>query len=342
MRNKSVILVAFAIAILFLASCSKTTSTGSSRTPFIGGTAGITINFEKDSPPPEVTDDSTFSFRALLRLKNDGEYKVERQDIKLNLVGFDPDDFSQSFGSLKDVSPDDALDPKRRDSEGTIIEGITTFASFPGGGGDFIPKKFSGNTEFTFRAEACYHYETTGNVKVCMLRDMINVNDRSVCKPSGAKTIYSSAAPVQLGNFRQSVVGKDKISFSFDIIESANTDIFSDKDNIRPSSGFDAACPRTPRERRQKEDRVTVEIFELPEDPVVAEFKCGGLDLYGYGSGKVGEVILVSGRRTITCTVDLVQDRADLEKVLGLKVSYNVFDTKETKVLIKHLADLGT
>ena len=47
---------------------------------------------------------------------------------------------------------------------------------------------------------------------------------------------------------------------------------------------------------------------------------------------------MVNGRRTITCTVELVDDRLDLEKVVGVNLFYNVLDSKETKVLIKHLA----
>ena len=78
-----------------------------------------------------------------------------------------------------------------------------------------------------------------------------------------------------------------------------------------------------------------VEITEIPVDPVITGIKCGGLD-----SGHTGEVILVSGKRTITCTVDLVTDRVDLEKVMGVKVTYNVLDNKETKVLVKHLAEI--
>ena len=51
-----------------------------------------------------------------------------------------------------------------------------------------------------------------------------------------------------------------------------------------------------------------------------------------------GVVTLVNGRRTITCTADLVSDRVDLEKVAGVKLMYNVLDNKETKILVKHLA----
>ena len=332
--GKGLYFLALLICLVLLVSACKTKSAatgGAPRTPFIGGTAGISMNFEKDSPPPEVTDDESFAFKAIVRLKNEGEQKVEKSDIKINLIGFDPNDFGKSFSDLRDVQPDDILDAKRKDSEGNIVEGTTTFALFPKGNDNFIPRKFSGNTEFTFRAEACYNYKTQSNTKLCVLRDMINVRDKSLCKPNGARTIYSSAAPVQVSNFRQSVIGKDKLSFSFDISVSGNVEIFSERN--KPSS-FESACPKDPRQRRENENRVKVEIKEIPVDPVVTGTKCGGLD-----GGHTGEVILVSGKRTITCTVDLVTDRVDLEKVVGIDVTYNVLDNKETKILVKHLAE---
>ncbi len=335
MNKKYSLLALLIVSVLIISACKSGsgTATGSApRTPFIGGTAGISMNFEKDSPPPEVTDDESFAFKAIIRLKNEGEHKVDRNDIRVNLIGFDPNDFGKSFSDLKDVQPDDTLDAKKRDAEGNIVEGTTTFAMFPRENDNFIPSKFSGNTEFTMRAEACYNYETLANTKLCVLRDMINVRDNNICNPTGAKTVYTSSAPVQINNFRQAVVGKDKLSFSFDISVSGNVDIFSDRN--KPSSGFDAACPKDPRLRREVENRVHVEITEIPVDPVVAGLSCGGLD-----NGKDGDVILVGGRRTITCTVELVADRVDLEKVLGIRVGYNVLDNKETKILVKHLAD---
>ena len=327
--------------VLLLSACKRSGAAtgGAPRTPFIGGTLGITSNFEADNPPPEVTDDSSFAFNAIIRLKNEGEFPVDRNNIKVNLVGFDPSDFGAVFDDLRDVQPDDTLDSKKRDAEGNILDGTTNFATFPKIGATFVPSQFSGNTEFTFRADVCYYYQTEANTKLCILKDMINIRDDSICRPSGTGTtgrvIYSSSGPVQVTNFRQSVNGKDKISFSFDVVLSNSVDIFWDRFSaITPSSGFDAACPRDARARREKESNVDVEITEIPSDPIVTNIKCGGLD-----NSFRGVVKLVNGRRTIVCTADLTQDRLDLEKTMGIILRYNVLDNKETKVLIKHLAD---
>lgn len=335
MNKKYYALAMLVILILVLSACKKSgASSGSApRTPFIGGTSGITINFEKDSPPPEVTDDISFAFPVIVRLKNEGEFPVERNEIKINLVGFDPNDFGKTFDNVRNAQPEDTLESKKRDAEGNIVEGNPTFVTFPIGGGNFEPREFSGNTEFTFRAESCYHYQTKSNTKLCVLKDMINVNDKSFCKPNGARTIHSSAAPVQISNFRQTVVGRDKLSFSFDISLAGNVDIFWSKDEKKPSGGFDVACPKDPRFRRDVENSVGVELTEIPVDPVFENVKCGGLD-----NSFRGVVRLVSNKRTITCTADLVTDRIDLEKTMGITLFYNVLDNKETKILIKHLA----
>ena len=336
--RKRYILALLICLILLLSACSKKSgaSTGSApKTPFIGGTSGVTITFLKDSPPPEVTDEQSFGFQSVVRLKNYGEFKVTKNNIKVNLVGFDPGDFGQTFDDLKDVQPADDLDSKKRDAEGNIIDGIETYATFPKSGSDFIPTKFPGNFPFTFRADVCYNYETQAVSKLCILKDMINIRDDSICKPSGVGTsgrqVYSSSGPVQVTNFRQTVVGKDKIQFSFDVVLSSKVDIFWSKDERKPTT-FEDACSRDAKVRRQVENQVGVEITEVPNDPIFINPKCGGLD------GTRGVIRLVNGQRTVVCTSDLAQDRLDLEKIIGVRLKYNVLDTKETQVLVKHLA----
>ena len=337
--NKKYILALLICFILLLSACSKKsgTPTGSApRTPFIGGTSGVTVTFLKDNPPPEVTDEESFAFQSIVRLKNDGEFKVTKNNVKVNLVGFDPSDFGQTFDDLKNVEPTDELDSKKRDAEGNIIDGTESYATFPKSGADFIPTKFVGNIPFTFRADVCYNYGTQSLAKICVLRDMINVRDDSICKPTGLGTsgrqVYSSSGPVQVTNFKQSVQGKDKISFSFDVVLSSKVDVFWSKDERKPTT-FDDGCPRDPKTRRQAENQVGVEVTEIPNDPIFVNVKCGGLD-----SNTKGVIRLVNSQRTVVCTADLVQDRLDLEKQVGVKLQYNVLDTKEAQVLVKHLA----
>jgi len=340
MNKRYGIIVLLSALVLVLSACNQSGAAtgGAPRTPFIGGTSGILIDFERDSPPPEVTDDESFGFTAIVRLKNDGEFKVPKDNIKVNLVGFDPADFGQTFDDIRDAEPDDDLESKKRDAEGNIVDGTTTFVEFPKSGSDFVPTKFPGNTPFTFRAQVCYNYETQAVTKLCILRDMINIRDDSICTPSGVGTssrvVYSSSGPLQVANFRQTVVGKDRISFSFDVVLNGNVDIFWSQDERTPSSGFDSACPRAARQRREVESQVGIEITEIPVDPIFSNLKCGGLD-----GDNIGVVKMINGKRTIVCTVDLVQDRLDLEKNVGVRLQYNVLDNDEVEVLVKHLAE---
>ena len=338
MNKRYYAIVILVCLVLVLSACKgkSGSSTGSApRIPFIGGTAGVTMEFEKDSPPPEVTDDQSFAFNVLVRLKNDGETSIDKNNIRLNLIGFDPSDFGKDFSQLRDVVPEDDLQSTKRDAEGNTVEGTTTFATFPKDGTNFIPSKFIGNTEETFRAEACYLYNTQSTTKICGLKDMINVVTGSTCIPTQSKPVYSSSAPVQVVNFKQSVVGRDKISFSFDVVLNGNVDIFWNKNSeITPASGgFEGACPKDPRTRREVENNVAIEITEIPTDPVFTNLKCGGLDNTNFGVVKI-----INGRRTITCTVEFVQDREDFDKNIGINLKYNVLDNRETTVLIKHLA----
>ena len=335
MNKKYMSIPLLVLLVLLISACNKSGAAtgGAPRTPFIGGTAGLTIDFEKDSPPPEVTDDETFGFRAIVRLKNEGEYTVPQEHVKVNLIGFDPADFGQSFDDMKDALPQDRLESKKRDAEGNLIEGTTTYVELPKSGGDFVPTRFPGNTPFTFRADVCYNYQTEAITKLCILRDMINIRDDAICRPTASNPIYSSSAPVQVVNFRQNVVGKDKISFSFDVVLSGNVDIFWSKDKRVPYT-FDDGCPRNPRTRREVENNVGIIIEEIPNDPVFTTLNCGGLD-----GDSTGVVRMINGRRTITCTADLIQDRLDLEKTVGIRLEYNVLDNKETDVLVKHLSD---
>ncbi|MBI2655524.1 hypothetical protein HYX06_03825 [Candidatus Woesearchaeota archaeon] len=339
--NKKYYAIALLICMILLVSACKKSGAatgGAPRTPFLGGTAGLTVNFEEGSPPPEVTDTESFGFNAIVRLKNDGEHKIEKDNVKVNLVGFDPADFGQTFDEMKDAEPQDDLDAKKRDAEGNTVDGTTTYVAFPKSGGDFIPTKFPGNTPFTFRADVCYNYETLAVSKLCILKDMINIRDDSFCTPSGTGTsgrvIHSSSGPVQVQNFRQTVVGKDKISFSFDVVLTGSADVFWSKDERTPSGGFDLACPRAAKARREIENNVGVEITEIPVDPVFSNLKCGGLD-----SDSSGTVRMINNKRTIVCTADLVQDRLDLEKNVGVRLKYNILDNKEMEVLVKHLAE---
>lgn len=325
--DKKIIFAIFVIGLFLLTGCqSKGDTSGSSRTPFIGGTNGILIDFEEGNPPDEVTDDGSFGFKILVKLDNDGEFKVDQDKIKVSLLGIDPSDFSSSLDELTNQEPEDELLAKRKNADGDITEGTTTYVIIPPGEGDeLVPRTFTGNTEFTLRADICYLYQTQATGKLCVLSDLINIDENSICDPGASKTVYSSSAPVQVTNLKQSVAGKDKISFSFDIVHSNNGNILKYGDSSSPA----ADCPKDSSERRSKENRVKVLV-----DTGLNNLRCSGLD----GSDSEGFIALIGGKRTINCIQELPSGRSDYEKDIEITVEYNYEDYKDKKILVKHLS----
>src|SRR3989338_812402 len=101
MDKKYWLSVGVLVLIMIISACGKGgNTTGAPTTQFIGGFEGVSMAFEKDSPPPEVTDDGTFDFRAILKLRNEGEGDIDKNDLNLRLIGFLPDDFGANPSEL--------------------------------------------------------------------------------------------------------------------------------------------------------------------------------------------------------------------------------------------------
>jgi len=332
MEKRLILIPIFLGLLVVISACGRGgTSTGDSgaapRDPFIGGSTGLFIEFVKGAPPNEVTDRAAFPFNIEVNIRNDGEFDLKKDQVEVDLLGILPEDFGANPEDLRDKNPIDDPLPKRRDAEGNIVEPVTTSVVFPDTGDTFFTfgGVITGNTEFTLRADVCYRYQTRAVAKICVLRDLINVDDNRLCDPSQGKTVHSSGAPVQVTNFRESVLGKDKIGFSFDISRSGSGDIFKADSSDAP----DAKCPKTPTTRRSRENRVKVSV-----NSGLGNLRCSGLD-----GGISGHIIMVDGRRTITCTQELSSDRTDFEKNVDITLDYNFNDFKEKRILVKHLLD---
>jgi hypothetical protein len=315
-----------AVLSVVLMACGTQNNTGTGSTAaFIGGSTGMVIDFQEGSPPPEVTDDGSYSFFAMVRLENRGEWPLSAGDIKVSLEGFLPSDFGVAESQLRNKNPRDNLEPKRRDPNGNMVEGTTTFITFPSEDQALVPKKFAGNVQVPFRAEMCYYYGTNAQANVCILQDLLNKQKNPVCDPNAGKGVMSSSSPVQISGFRQAVVGKDKISFSFDVVHSGSGSIYR-VDNGRAR----ADCPFDARDMRVNEDLVKVTVTAEGLNSITC-------NLDG-GSSTTGYVKLISGRRPVTCTVDLTnQHTSNFEKIVDIKAEFNYKESKDTKVLVKHL-----
>lgn len=347
-RSIQFLVILFLLAFAVSACKQGSQPTGAPTNPFIGGTSGLVINFETDSPPPEVTDQA-FPFKAIVRLANEGETQVLRNDVEVKLVGFSASDFDNvdvptgiAADTVKASQADlivapigDDLRPKARDADGELLEGSTTFVEIPQTK-MLQADSVTGNTEYTFRADVCYKYRTTSQARLCVLADLINIGQNEVCNPNQAKSVFSSSSPVQINNFREAVIGRDKVTFSFDIVHSGNGNIYQME--TKP-----AGAPNCPRDdltnRRVKLDKVnvTVDAGDLNGETSLG---CNLENEKALPTTNVltGSVRLIGGRRTVTCTLDLTgKHSSDFEKIANIYLDFNYDDNKETKVLVKHL-----
>ena len=93
-QKKQAILIALSVVfLLFIAGCDRGGDVigGTPSDPFLGGDVGLEIEFLEESPPDKVTD-AGFPFRAIVSLKNIGEFDLATSQVKVNLIGFLPSD----------------------------------------------------------------------------------------------------------------------------------------------------------------------------------------------------------------------------------------------------------
>tara|TARA_Y100000310_G_scaffold15573_1_gene15626 strand:- start:175 stop:1200 length:1026 start_codon:yes stop_codon:yes gene_type:complete len=339
-QKRNITLIALSVVfLLFIAGCTGgggDISTGAPTTPFLGGSGGLEIGFLEGSPPEEVTDGGTFNFQVVVSLKNVGEFALMKDRVDVDLIGMDPSDFGTSSSELINQTPEDDPTPKQRDSEGNIIDAIETFVTFPETGDFDYTGDLAGNTQFIFRADACYIYETKTVSEICVLENMIDVANDAICTPSEAKSVFSSGSPVKVTSFRQNVVGKDKLQISFDIVHAGSGNVFVVEEIFQE-------CPKDPSTRRKKIDKVNVTVKTgLPDTDAAAgtsSLNCVGLKDSTSESTSTGSVNLVNGKRTVTCTQTLSGSRTDFVRPVDINVSFNYLESADTEVLVKHLVD---
>lgn len=321
--DKKVIFSLLIISLFVIAGCEGGDKGGAISTPFLGGSTGVFIEFIKGNPPEQVYDGGSFDFDVLASLRNDGEYDIPKENIKVSLYGISPEDFGSALEDLTDLNPPENLIGRNRDSEGGIIEGSPVDVKLPPNEGDHLNYggKLVGDREnFDVRVNVCYRYQTKGVAQYCVLKNLIDdAREDSICNPRQSKTIYSSGAPVQVANFKQSVAGEDSIRVQFDILHSGNGNVFE----YGSSDSSAATCPRDPSSRRSNEDRVFVAV-----DPGMGSTTCSGLE------SNSGFVRLANGKRTVICTITLSPDRTDFEKELKITLDYNYEDDKDTRFLV--------
>jgi hypothetical protein len=339
-KKRELELLIFSMVFLFIISgCGSGGDGISLQDPFLGGTQGLEIGFLKDSPPEEVTDGGGFPFQALVSIKNQGEHNLVQNNVRVDLTGIRASNFGVVKADITNLKPDADPTARKKDSEGNIIDAVETIVTIPGNSKNFNfgADLISGNTDYRFRANVCYNYQTNAIAQICVLKSLINVDDNAICDPKGSKQIFSSASPVQVTGFKQTVVGEDKIQFSFDVIHSGSGEVFKQKTiTFETDTSQRNGCPTDSGGRRSEENKVVVDV----NTGLGTALDCGIVPAVANENGHAaGEVKLVNGRKTIVCTQTLQPStsRQDFEKTVDVRVDFNYFDSIEKRVLVKHI-----
>ncbi|RMF06179.1 hypothetical protein D6764_02865 [Candidatus Woesearchaeota archaeon] len=312
MKREGMMIFAVLAVLVLVSGCGSgnSSTTSSDKTPFVGGTEGLSIDFMDGAPPPEVYDGGNYPFEVALRVQNKGEHDVPANEVTVELTGIDPADFSVSPADLV-KHPDEDLLGTMKDSDGNIIDGTITYINFPNFN---YAGQLSGNMIFTLRADACYTYETVANTKLCIIEDVLDFDAETVCKVNEKKTVFNSGAPVQVTSFEQSPMGQNRISFTFEVSHAGLGKIYGEGTN----------CDSTV----TNEDKVYVEVDTGIEGHPA--------DCPGLGGGPSGTITLYGGKRTIRCNQDVSGATTNYEKVITIRLRYDYEQTASKTLLVKH------
>lgn len=312
MRKKiaiiSLILIAFAFVLV---GCEEQAVGPPTGAPFIGGTQGVMIDFAAETPPAEVYDGGDFPFDVVVKLDNKGEYFVPKEKVAVKLSGISALEFNLPEQALI-ISPQDDLLATVKDSEGNIIPGNPVYVEFKDL--NHIEPITGSVLQFPIKADVCYRYGTVASTAVCVRENILNPEAGGICTINQDKTVFNSAAPIQVTSFKENARSKNKIGFTFTIAHVGTGDVFEQ----------DTLCKR---EARRFEDKIFVKVTSE-----TGNLECSGL------SGPAlqeGTVTLYGGTKPITCTLEVAAPR-DFETPITIELGYDYEEDIITQIIVKH------
>ncbi len=303
------LLAVVACAMLLLAGCGggsdNAQSAGSS---FLGGTSGLLVSFEENSPPAEVLDKGNFPFDIIVKLKNSGEWDIPKEKVRVKISGILPSQFSLLDSDLLKNAPED-MPKMQKDSTGTLIDSQPVFVEFT----NFDHKGAITGQQLNYplRADVCYNYGTLAVSQLCVAENILAQKNTEICKVNEAKEVFNSGAPVQVSSLTESARSSSKIGFTFTVEHKGTGDIY-EKDTM---------CNK---ESRVFEDRVYVKV-----DAGVEGVACSGLDQQTEGFVK-----LVGGSKVVSCTLD-VANPSDYKLPIAITLGYDYEVGQSTQIVVK-------
>lgn len=306
--NKKILFL-FILFSVFAASCEqKETVQG---TPFIGGTEGIELSFYENMPPKEVFDLGQFPFDVVVKIKNNGEWSVDKEEISIAIDGIRPEEFGKTTNELI-KQPAEDIEAKRKDAENNIIEASPVFVEFKSF--NHVSPIVGASQKFPFRVKACYAYGTIANSLLCVKKNLMGTDEGGICKIDEEKKIQNSGAPIQLLEMKESRRAANKIGFSFKVAHNGQGDLF------KPESICDFG------------DRASLDRIYLSVNSGMPGLACTGLA--GEGTTQAGEIVLYGGEKVVSCVQEVTP--ANYEFPVILKAEYSYYNSISTEVAVKH------
>ena len=318
----------FTLLLLIVVGCSNpdgadsNTRTGGDVASFIGGNRGLDLKFFDGAPPREVYDSQGFVFDINVRAENVGEFDIAPGLVRMEITGIDPTDFG-GVNLLKTNA--ELLRGADIDPNGNIISGSITEFNYPR---LEVQRQLTGNVQFNLRAEACYPYGTLTISQVCILRDMLGFTRKTgeapFCEPNEQKIVENSGSPIQVTSLKESSVGKDKLSFTFEVSHIGEGFVYRKA----------TQCDNTQIRNR---DVVHVKV----DTGIPGNLQCSGLE----GGGAEGDLTMFGAdgkeTRSVVCTQELPANRNDHEKPITITTTFDYEQFVDQPVFVTHIGDLG-
>ncbi|HLC32531.1 MAG TPA: hypothetical protein VJJ82_01775 [Candidatus Nanoarchaeia archaeon] len=279
------------------------------QSPFLGGTDGLIMSFQ--DLRPEVFDSGRDPFDVIVRLENTGEAIVSQNNVRVKLSGINPAEFGKTESQLSS-SPSDDIIEVRKEPNGNVLSPPPVFVEFTGL--DHKSPISGAQNQFIIRADACYQYRTKGVSKLCIRENLLTPSPGGICDLNADKPIASSGAPVQFANFKESTRAKDKVGFTFDILN-ANTGRIYERNT---------ACDAS---KRQNENRVYITV-----STGLQGLLCTGLETTAKGAE--GFITVYGGSKTISCTQS-VSSKIDFEQLVNLEAVYDYEQSIQSTITVK-------
>ncbi len=316
------------LLILVISGCDEEVSNTSPGDAFLGGQAGLKVEFQKGMPPPEVLDDNKQRFGIAVKLHNIGESDVIANGGYVEIVGINAKQFGKNNqDDLKKEIDDELKGAKKSLRGGERIDGGQTIVEFS----DLKYKPdLPGDNKFNIVADVCYNYKTTSVVNVCVKKDLLkDLSDEKICQVTGDKDVQNSGGPIHITKVSQNPIGDSKIQLLFTIAH------VGDPEDSFFKRGTD--CD----DSTVNDDRYRV-YFKILSDIDGAKPQCNRLETASGDNVDRSEGYITLYDREeqpMSCTIDLsgVSSKA-FETVLKLEMEYRYLQSLGKELIVKDVS----